>query len=296
MKLYAPGYYNRFHCIADACKHSCCVGWEIDVDPRTWAIYQQMGDTYDFCLEGEDTPHFRLGKDERCPHLDEKGLCRLITQLGEGYLCDICREHPRFYHAAGGRWEVGLGACCEEAARLILEEKDYLSTAPVGDIPEEPLSGDFDGVKERETLYKTLSSLAYPDALKAVWEAWDCDPRTLPNALWRETFSEMEYLDDRHKQCFLSFDTGAKVPLEIAPYMERAFAYFVYRHTGNAADIHAFREGVFVAAGLERLLATLAMEAGCLTKEGLIPLLVTVSEEVEYSLDNIDALRFLRGM
>ena len=35
MKLYAPGYYKRFACIASKCRHSCCVGWEIDIDPET---------------------------------------------------------------------------------------------------------------------------------------------------------------------------------------------------------------------------------------------------------------------
>ena len=35
MKLIAPDYYNKFSCIADKCRHSCCVGWEIDIDENT---------------------------------------------------------------------------------------------------------------------------------------------------------------------------------------------------------------------------------------------------------------------
>jgi lysine-N-methylase len=33
MKLIAPDTYPEFCCIADRCRHSCCIGWEIDVDP-----------------------------------------------------------------------------------------------------------------------------------------------------------------------------------------------------------------------------------------------------------------------
>ena len=35
MKLYAPEYYKQFQCIADKCTHSCCIGWEIDIDEIT---------------------------------------------------------------------------------------------------------------------------------------------------------------------------------------------------------------------------------------------------------------------
>lgn len=30
-----PDFYPAFHCIASACRHSCCVGWEVDVDQDT---------------------------------------------------------------------------------------------------------------------------------------------------------------------------------------------------------------------------------------------------------------------
>ena len=33
-----PDYYKEFQCIADQCEHSCCIGWEIDVDDIPAAI------------------------------------------------------------------------------------------------------------------------------------------------------------------------------------------------------------------------------------------------------------------
>ena len=44
MKLYAPKYYKNFKCIADRCPHSCCIGWEIDIDRTTLTKYESLSD------------------------------------------------------------------------------------------------------------------------------------------------------------------------------------------------------------------------------------------------------------
>ena len=118
-----PDFYDDFHCLASACRHSCCVGWEIDVDEESLARYLSLpgpiGDELRRQIDPEPTPHFRLAAGERCPFLREDGLCRLILALGEDSLCDICALHPRFYNDYPGRTEMGIGLCCEEAARLL---------------------------------------------------------------------------------------------------------------------------------------------------------------------------------
>jgi len=49
MKLSAPKYYGSFKCIADKCQNSCCVGWEIDLDPITLDKYSSLsGEAYAF--------------------------------------------------------------------------------------------------------------------------------------------------------------------------------------------------------------------------------------------------------
>ena len=120
-----PNFYDEFHCIAAACRHSCCVGWEIDVDTETLAYYRELGGALGAELQRhidpEPTPHFHLTEDERCPFLNQEGLCRLILALGEDGLCDICALHPRFFNDYSGRTEMGLGLCCEEAARLLTQ-------------------------------------------------------------------------------------------------------------------------------------------------------------------------------
>lgn len=128
MKLIAPDYYRDFRCIADKCRHSCCIGWEIDIDPGTRDYYDRIGGELGKKLKENiaDTPDgssFITDSSERCPFLMKNGLCELITELGEDSLCDICAEHPRFYNEYGNITEAGLGLCCEEAAKIILNKK-----------------------------------------------------------------------------------------------------------------------------------------------------------------------------
>ena len=35
MKTVVPSYYKDFRCIAGDCRHTCCVGWEVDVDENS---------------------------------------------------------------------------------------------------------------------------------------------------------------------------------------------------------------------------------------------------------------------
>ena len=128
MKLIVPDYYDDFICIADRCKHSCCIGWEIDIDDETLEKYQKLKGDFGARLNagietGECGAHFRLGENERCPFLNEKGLCDIILTVGEEYLSQICTDHPRYCSFYSDRTEIGLGLCCEEAARMILSKQ-----------------------------------------------------------------------------------------------------------------------------------------------------------------------------
>ena len=124
MNVYVPEYYQAFHCTASKCRHTCCAGWEIDIDSGTLARYENMPGTFGervrSGIEYGEEPHFVLTEDERCPLLNDDNLCDLILHEGEGALCQICRDHPRFRNYFSGRIEMGLGMVCEEAARIIL--------------------------------------------------------------------------------------------------------------------------------------------------------------------------------
>lgn len=123
LRIY-PEQYRQFQCTASACRHSCCVGWEITVDEETSKRYAaaegSFAQTVRDALEQTDSGTVFRMEQGRCVMLQKDGLCRMIREWGGEALCEICREHPRFHNRFEGVWESGLGLCCEEAARLTL--------------------------------------------------------------------------------------------------------------------------------------------------------------------------------
>lgn len=295
-----PQYYFNFKCIADRCRHSCCVGWEIDVDARTLARYRalsgEIGAEISKSIEQtEDGAHFRLCKDERCPHLTEKGLCRIITALGEGYLCDICREHPRFYHEINGVWECGLGLACEEAARLVLAAENYADFVEVADgdsaFTPETVS-DFDAFAHRAAVYAVLGkkALSLSARLAEIERAYGLGVALSPEA-HRRLFEGLEYLNEAHRALFMSAYTANFAPegaLSLAA--ERFFAYLILRHASPAEDATDFAVAVSLAHLLARLFCALATQGVPAEECARV-----ISEELEYSEDNTAAIRAALG-
>lgn len=119
--------YCEFKCKADKCKHSCCKGWEIDIDEDTLLYYKSLdtelgNEIRQNIHEGEDT-FFKLTDDKKCPFLKDDGLCKIIEELGEDALCDICRLHPRFFVEINDYSLAGVGLSCEKASELLFEKK-----------------------------------------------------------------------------------------------------------------------------------------------------------------------------
>lgn len=300
MKLYAPEYYKNFVCIADKCKHSCCIGWEIDIDDDALKKYEALDSRYaekiKKSIEHGGEPHFKLCRDGRCPHLNEKGLCKIILELGEGYLCNICREHPRFYNDTPYGREVGLGIACEEACRLVLESGDYAKIVEVGELDIEAdfiNENDFNAIAERENVFAILSdrSFSYSQRLEKISKEYSVSADILDVSAWRELFASLEYLDADHKTCFESFSLAPEIDAKLEPYLERALAYFVYRHCTEAEDMSDFTSSLGFCLVLERMLASLAERCGAMCATDLILPARIISEELEYSEENTDIIK-----
>lgn len=297
MKLYAPKYYKEFVCIADKCRHSCCIGWEIDVDGETAEKYLNMTDGYGLeikkSISKRGVPHFKLKKDDRCPHLDENGLCRIILNMGEGYLCHICREHPRFYNYTCRGKEVGLGMSCEEACRIILSSDLYSDFCVIGETDDDfdASEWEFDAIAEREVIYEILSnnSLSYSEKLTAISEKYGVDLGRISDEEWRDRLDSLEYLDDAHRTLFGGFSSDVSTPAELEKPLGRALAYFVFRHCSGAETMQEYRASIGFSLFCERLLASLAKSGSA---DSLPEVARIVSEELEYSEDNTEALRF----
>jgi len=297
MKLYAPAYYKNFTCIAGQCRHSCCIGWEIDVDDTTMQIYDSLTEGYGNAIQDsiskDPTPHFRLCADDSCPHLDEQGLCRIITNLGEGYLCHICREHPRFYNDTNRGAEVGLGMACEEACRLILTSDDYANIMEIGEMEGGFEESNFDPLPYREQIYALLSdhSISYTERLHRLGKTYGVDPINRPDDEWQALLMSLEYLYDDHKAAFAVFSSNLTTPSAWEAYLERALAYFIYRHLPSAWDKDDLCAAVGFALFCERLIASIVRAEEVCDLESFIEIARVVSEELEYSEDNTDAIK-----
>lgn len=127
-----PKFYKNFLCKADKCKHSCCKGWEIDIDEETAGKYLAMtgelgAEIRQNIGKNEDSYFFKLTEDERCPFLQKNGLCKIILNIGEENICEICTMHPRFFTMLDDVELCGVGLSCEKTCELLLgNEKDLV--------------------------------------------------------------------------------------------------------------------------------------------------------------------------
>ena len=296
MKLYAPKYYDDFKCIADKCTHSCCIGWEIDVDETTYARYKKSNNEYaKAVLQSIDncgTPHFKLTCGERCPHLNEQGLCKIIINMGEDFLCDICRAHPRFYNFTNYGEEAGIGMSCPEACRIILNSDDYdefdVIARGTGDLE----IIDYDALEDRDKIYAILKnkSIGLESKLREICQSYEIDLKNVDNEAYLECINSLEYLDNSHRPLFSAFLKEPRLSKDNEKYLERALAYFIYRHCTEALSIEDFKISLSFCLFCEALLASLIIDK----KEGEVYEIARIlSEEIEYNTDNIDKIKEL---
>ena len=295
MKLIAPDYYREFRCIADKCRHSCCIGWEIDIDPDTREKYRRVpgdfGARLNASIEDGEVSTFRLGAGERCPMLNASGLCDLITALGEENLCQICADHPRFRSFFTDRTEIGLGLCCEEAARLILTREAPMQLLAIEDdgadevLPEEEadllaLCTELIALLQD----RTRSIEARLDALLAAVDF------AIPEQDWAAVYRGLERLDPSWDDALDTLATPADSPAHLHIPLENFCVYMLYRHLPGALEDDDIPGRVAFC-----VLSTRVLSALCAAKEGctitdLIDFARMYSAEIEYSEDNIAAL------
>ncbi len=172
MIIRRPEYYDRFRCLAGLCPDSCCQDWEVTVDDaaaeRYRALSGSLGDDLREKLVFEEGAWSLKITDGRCPMWQRDGLCRIQCELGEGGLCQVCRDFPRLRHDYGSFVELGLELSCPEAARLILNAepaKPLTTTVPEDGEAEYDTEAMEVLLRTREQALKILSTGTVEQAL-----------------------------------------------------------------------------------------------------------------------------------
>lgn len=130
-----PLYVERFQCIGAACGDTCCSGWAVTIDKKTFKAYRQLrhpqldgllGNAMTLKPAGMGAAYASMALDsttKSCPMAHE-GLCSVQKNLNESYLSHTCFSYPRYTRSFGGQHEQALSLSCPEAARLALLAHD----------------------------------------------------------------------------------------------------------------------------------------------------------------------------
>lgn len=322
MILRMPSYCRDFRCSAGDCSDTCCVGWEIDIDRKTAEYYLSLegefGERLRRNIACDDVYSFIL-KNERCPFLNECNLCDIILNIGEDKLCHICDNHPRYYEWFNGLKEGGVGMCCEEAARLILNNSDYSKYYDV-EIPDEDCD-EYDEelysflLRAREKIFSFLSDdksdlkrivfrlLDYAEWVQCSIDNYDYDGDYSESCEKKEPmsvsdfkalldiFGRLEPIDEK----WLPFVDEIKDKVtkpdcdKYRDFLCNIGSYFVWRY---------FMKGVFDEEILSKVkLAVVAMAvlgviftAENADMEQCVILAKNYSKEIEYSEENLESL------
>lgn len=311
--VYVPNYYPAFRCIASACRHSCCVGWEIDVDEQSLARFDAvqgtMGDRLRRGIDREaDPPCFILDQQERCPFLNQNGLCDLITELGEDSLCHICADHPRFRNVLYHRVELGLGLCCEAAAALIVGQTAPMEIIrlPYSEASRERTAREDAGLPDpvtdalltaRDALLAAAQDRTRPlaERFRHILTSLDIQLPMKNYAAWSVFLSDLERLDTAWDDCLkalsaLPEDPAEELDGEGSIAYEQIFCYFLYRYLAAEDD---GRPALLQVRTAFAILSTILIHAvtraeGRTDPDTLAEIARLYSSEIEYSEENLE--------
>lgn len=132
-----PLYFKEFQCIGGSCEDNCCVGWDVEIDKKTYHHYRKVKDAelsrlfrnhiFENTEANDDHVDYaivKLAKNNRCPFLNEEGLCKIQSKLGHDTLSNVCATYPRNSNQVDGVIEFSSNLSCPEAARLILKNQE----------------------------------------------------------------------------------------------------------------------------------------------------------------------------
>ncbi len=297
MKYYLPEDYDRFSCLKDQCRHTCCAGWEIDIDPDSWRLYQELpgpvGEKIrDSVIRKDGIVSFRLDDNGNCPMLTKDRLCSLILAYGEDVLCDICADHPRYRNFFSDRVEMGLGLCCEAAAlQTVTRKQPYALRLFAEESGGSPLTEQEKKVLSvRESMAVILQRNSVPFRVKE-----ENTLKLLPAFEWPAPENDLFFLTNLER---LDSAWEERLSLLQKPYaahlsdsvwdnaLSQLAVSFLYRHLPDAAEDGLLNPRALFSLWSVRLIEAMTEKASL---TGLADTARAYSAEIEYSDENLKA-------
>ena len=287
-----PTIYHKFQCKADQCENTCCQLWTIDIDEPTAERYHSMtgslGESLRQAITVDDEgSHFIFSKAQpMCPLLNEKGLCKVVLELGEEGLCDTCHMHPRFYKYIEDLELCGVGLSCEASVELLAQQEpmDFLLFT---------IEDDHNEFKpeERLTLHNIFELLAFdldpnlfqytPKPSKQSFkELLDLYKQTEPiDENWT---AQVNTLSSKLDQ--LSASVQTYIQQEDMSLFNKVYQYILYRQIDMLSDYSLESILAYAKDATDYILIASALEGQPLKQ------VARWSQQIEYDEDNVELL------
>ncbi|MBO5369602.1 MAG: flagellin lysine-N-methylase [Clostridia bacterium] len=307
MSVLVPQYYSKFSCIADKCLHNCCIGWEIDIDSHSMEVYKglegSIGDKIRNSIGCDGGQyHFRLDSDDRCPMLNRSGLCEIIENFGDGALCNICADHPRFRNFFTSHTEMGLGMCCEEAVRIILEETVPFSLNNGSFSTSENIYTveEIEFFKMRERLFGILTDRQkeLKHRIKDIINEFSVSFPKASASEWERVYRSLERLDNSWDFCLDLLHNCEKTQYSFFDdkawqiVLENLICYFLFRHLPDGIESGNYNTYISFAILSCMIIAAIFLNCKDKTFDVFKDICRMYSSEIEYSDENIDEILF----
>ena len=287
-----PTIYHAFQCKADQCENTCCQLWTIDIDEPTAKRYHAMtgslGESLRQAITVDDEgSHFIFSKAQSmCPLLNEKGLCKVVLELGEEGLCDTCHMHPRFYKYIEDLELCGVGLSCEASVELLAQQEpmDFLLFTIEDD------HNEFNS-EERLTLHNVFELLAFdldPNLFKytpkpskqSFKELLDLYKQTEPiDENWT---AQVNTLSSKLDQLITSVQTY--IQQEDMSLFNKVYQYILYRQIDMLSDYSLESILAYAKDGTDYILIASALEGQPLKQ------VARWSQQIEYDENNVELL------
>ena len=287
-----PTIYHAFQCKADQCENTCCQLWTIDIDEPTAKRYHAMtgslGESLRQAITVDDEgSHFIFSKAQpMCPLLNEKGLCKVVLELGEEGLCDTCHMHPRFYKYIEDLELCGVGLSCEASVELLARQEpmDLLLFTIEDD------HNEFNS-EERLTLHNVFELLAFdldPNLFKytpkpskqSFKELLDLYKQTEPiDENWT---AQVNTLSSKLDQLITSVQTY--IQQEDMSLFNKVYQYILYRQIDMLSDYSLESILAYAKSGADYILIASALEGQPLKQ------VARWSQQIEYDENNVELL------